>query len=1759
MKTISYPNTTIRISEMIKEDSFSTTYRGELHGITEPKIVRIQKENIHNDGDHYFLNEIEVCKTINDGSILKLESVLQKSQSYSLVFENCPYHLLTESKVIGNFEIEEFLKFAIQITKILQKIHEKGLIYNRIEPSNIFYKNSNSKIKLIGLGYSSFPINNRSMRFNCDFTTDNLYYISPERTGRLKLDIDHRSDLYSLGILFYEMLVGHVPFQSKDPLEIIHHHIAKQPPLISSKKSNIPPIIIECIERLYSKNPDDRYQSTEHLLKDLEHIQSTLDEFGFIPNSTALYEKSNGYLKKFKINLNRNDITEKLNEGIQNTKSGKRTCLFIHGESGTGKTFAILNNHNIVQSHHAVILNGKFDIDRRNIPYYAVKQILNETLKYLLTKNESDLQEIKHSIATNIGESFSAIINLFPGLNKIYNPEKDTNLRLPHDDLFIFSTLVNFLTLCYRKQEPAILFLDDIQWADDASLQFLDYLTRNQEWEGLLILLCSRNGLNSTELTELNKICHKFDILIQHHILPYTEQQISDFISSSLEFDKNDLGKLSLLLYEKTLGYSDNLDNFINSLEKENVVIFNPSSLKWNIEWHTLIAKNINTNVANFLIDKLSNSLDPDHEFLYNTAIIGNVFPLRLLYHIYQDRLQTLKLALIEYINEGIIQQTHSEFRLFPFFQMLDTKSNKEAIDKLLSNADFQFSHDKIRFSILDRLPEAKKKEIHFNIALASIHLFDDKTIADESLYIANHLIEAKDQERMSDPQFKGIFFQYLKKAGDVSRTTGAFDAAYLYYKAIEPLSKYLGEENPHRKEHFEVLVSLSETAYYSERTEEAENLLKYLYENINNITEKAKLSLVKIEIYNTLNKYDNAYYTGIETLKFLGQPLPEKPNFIHVVKELILMTFYRRGRSVNQLINDKLNTDPSISESLIILFNLLNYGKHKNVSLFIILFLRLINLSLKYGISKKSYVGYAGFGSMLFLMTGNLTKLNSYWNLAESILKRLQTENYYGRFFFGKNMLYDYLVYPYSKISRLCEDSYRRCMQYGDFLWAAFSIFSETIYSLYAARSISEFSDSLQELERKSSTLSFTGLPMILGIGEHFIHGLENSNNRTFSLNGQVLDCKEFESKYLDEISNGSINTFYCVISGLLDYLYGDYDQAINRFKKYDMDLEKSRTLFLYYEYRLIQSLCFIEKARKNKNLPLSHKIFIKISIFLLKRLAKVNPSNFRTNYQLIVAEYNAYCYPERDNIYYDQLLDEFDIYDASLKKGLSYYLYGKFKLSKSKKILSDFAFQQAEEIFVSWGAVAKASDIRNQYLDSSLKVNILISSKKITERGNLNHTDIDLVSIVKASQSISSLINPLELQKQLLSTLVENAGASKGYLILNEESGLTVKIGHSIDQYSESLPKLLDDCRSFLPIESIYYAYRTGKKLIINSETKSSYLKTSTYIKENDPKSILLLPITKQGKVVAIVYLENKLITDIFNNSRIEILEILASQAAISFENSKLYSEIKNLNQELERKVDARTKELMQTLNILKKDLNYSKKIQTSILPTIHPIPQLSYALIYQPMDEVGGDFYDFFQINEHTSRFFIADATGHGIQAALITMAIKSEYENLKKTALTPADILTELNSIVINKYKTLFFSCVVMDIDVKNLDVKYSSAGHPAQILLQDGKAIEMKKSGALLGLKKDMDYELISMKLQPDDRIYLFTDGVYEIFNDERIEFGEDRFYELLLASYKQKPADQILTLENALIHYQGNGEFEDDLTLLAIQLVPEVK
>lgn len=508
-------------------------------------------------------------------------------------------------------------------------------------------------------------------------------------------------------------------------------------------------------------------------------------------------------------------------------------------------------------------------------------------------------------------------------------------------------------------------------------------------------------------------------------------------------------------------------------------------------------------------------------------------------------------------------------------------------------------------------------------------------------------------------------------------------------------------------------------------------------------------------------------------------------------------------------------------------------------------------------------------------------------------------------------------------------------------------------------------------------------------------------------------------------------------------------------------------------------------------------------------------------------------------------------------MRKAIVYEHAGMWEFGRGRKQYSNYLLKIAEKQYRTWGASAKANRIQTiRQPDEDAGIFLHTREEALLDTILKSAENLDLRSVLKSSQSISESIEQDELLKKLMRTIMENAGATRGFLILPRKSGFYVETGQDIED-ENILPKslILDSASELLPVEIVYYCYRSGQKILLNNtSSKDSLHSLNPYVIEKQPKSLLCFPITKQGKILSVLYLENRLTYDVFDEHRLEILEILSSQAAISLENAKLYEDITSLNAELEKKVELRTQELMQSLKIIRKDLLYSKKIQRSILPDHPNLPGILYAVSYQPMDEVGGDFYDLFEIRPGVYRFFVADATGHGVQAALITMAIKSEYEHLKKTEKNPSNILKELNVVILEKFKTLYLTCVVADINVNDYTLEYSSAGHPPQVLWRDGKADFLHKTGAILGLKKDFIYYSENVELKPEDRIFLFTDGVYEQFNSNKNEFGEERFLDSIHSSSLLNPEEQISKMQKDLNLFLQGAPIQDDFTLIAIEV-----
>ncbi|WP_210410881.1 trifunctional serine/threonine-protein kinase/ATP-binding protein/SpoIIE family protein phosphatase [Leptospira sarikeiensis] len=1754
MQEVSTDRIPYELGELLYEDSFSQAYRGKFGRDRTPKIIRVQKPEGRETSSVYFLNEFELGKLVTDPSILKPEDMFEYSDGICLVYENTPSQLLHQS-LPEPMPLETFLEIALAITENLAKLHSFGIVHNQISPRAFFYDPSTGQTKLAWLGGASLLLSEKGSYAPLRYTYDILPYCSPENTGRLNRPVDFRSDAYSLGALFYKMISGSPPFETEDPLELVHYHIARSPVSLLKRREDIPPAISTLVDKLLSKMPEERYFSLDNLIHDLRSIKDSLKSkrklSEFVPGT---YERKVGFRDSSRI-YDRERERKEIEAGVVNVTNGRRSAIFIGGKSGTGKTALVEDAITYLDIYSVVLLRGKFEEDKKEIPYYAFRQIMDDLLRRILQKKEEEIVILKNYIKDTLGDNIEILTQFLPDLGKTLGIEIPAKTgKRQKDEKTLFAVALRFLTLCFDRKNPAIILVDDLQWADPASLALLEFILNSEDWEGLLFVLTSRsedvdvfpniqvkNGSFGLDLREIR-------------LSPLNEHSVLKYVLDSIHVSSEDANRLAEVLISKTGGNPLFLHQFLRSLYEEGCLSFDPKSSYHKVDWDRLSERAVTDNVLDLFIDRVGKLPDETLAVLRVGACIGAKFDLKVMYDFFKEKPGVLARGIREAIREGIVFYRESGNMLFPALQYIAQKKMEESgMFSALSDIQFHFSHDRMIQSILDATDSEEKAKIHKTLAKLLIEREKVSGSSELILDIANHLLRSRELHLNGNENED--FFHYTILAGNSAKAGAAYESAYSFFSLLAFQLKDVHWQKD-RKNAIHILKSLAESAYYLSRREEADKIVSELLSKIQNPMEKADVYLMQLEVMNVFNDLDSASKIGIKALQSLGIGFKERPGVFSVITEVIKMIFYSRGRSPEKLVQAKDSKDPYKTEALNILVNLLNYGKHMDLKVMAYIYLKLINLTLKEGNSPFSFFGYAGFGSILLSITGNFQQSMRYWTLAEKILKKFRSDDLYGRFVFGRTILLDYFMYPFRSIVDYTEEAYHKCLQYGDYLWAAFALFSQNTNQLYSAENSLSYREKIRENMERGSKLNYDILMILLHSSDSYLDRLEGKSTETIRYKDTLYSDPEFESNVLGSAGNGTANSWYATLFGSLAYLSGYYSEGERIFKNYQADLEKSRIMFMYSEYRFYRSLGFL-KLRKKK-LKLTEKIFFRYSVYLFKLWSRIYPPGFQLFYFVLAGLYEDYAgRKETASKYFDMAMQLVESEPNDFRKAVVYQHVAIWNLEQGRTSYGKYLIQNSVRLYGSWGAKSIVNLLREEYGELLRPQGIPKRSvEKIIADSVLSSSfSLDLRTVLKASQSISGVIELNELLRQLIRTIMENAAATRGFLILPQNKELYLMAGSDIEEPG-FLPKpiSLDEAGHLLPLEVVYFCFRSGQKVLISDAAKDSFYSVNPYVKRTKPKSLLCMPITKQGRTLCVLYLENRLTAGIFDEHRLEILEILSAQAAISLENAKLYEDITRMNSELERKVNERTEELARSLSIIRKDMLYSQKIQRSILPEHKSLPGLRYSVSYLPMDEVGGDFYDINRLSDGRYRFFLADATGHGVQAALVTMAIKGEYEGLKNSLSTPGEILSELNNSILNKYKTLYFTGAICDLDLAERKLTFASAGHIAQYLMRSYTAEEMPKTGAILGFVKDYPYRNEEYKIESGDRIFLFSDGIYEQFNEDKLEYGEERFLHSIRSSLQFEPKTQTEKIISDLQDFISKASVQDDITLLILDV-----
>jgi serine/threonine protein kinase len=828
-----------KITEKINEGRASVVYRG-LDEHNQSYILKVLKTDSSSQTEVEKLNlEYEIIRQIDSEGIIKVYGLKNSHENVVLILEDFKgISIKNYIKKIGFFDVESFLKIAIKIVESIEALHKNNIIHKDLKPHNILFNPETGQIKIIDFGSSSLINKEPEDKPVPNILRGTLKYISPEQTGRLNKPVDYRTDFYSLGATFYEMLTGEVPFNSEDPMELIHYHIAKQPVFPHKKNKKVPESLSYIIMKLLAKNAEERYKTAYGLKLDLEVCLGKLLNTGEINNfSPGKYDVSDE-LNITKKLYGREGQFNTLLRAFEHVSSGNTEIVLISGVSGIGKSTLLNHIQDEVINQKSYLITGKFEKFKKNTPYYPIIQAFKMLIRVILTESNEKLHEFRNKIFTELGSNVQVIVDIIPEIEHIIGKKYNIQKLEPKESQNRFNlVLQKFISIFAQPEHPLVLRLEDLQWADSASLNLLKALVTEHKIHYLLIIGTYRdNELNANNpfIKIIDELKSTDVSLSSINLQPLTVDNINQMLSDTFNLGVEQTRSFADLIFDKTQGNPFFINEFLKSLYEKKLIEFKQGS-GWAWDLPEIKKMQITENVVELMVDKLNKLSKNTQETLKIAACIGSRFSFETLAIACEKTQEETFRDLIEAINEGII----------------------------LIMEDFQkFLHDKVQEAAYSLIPEKDKKFIHHKIGQLLLKNTREEDLENMVFDIVNQFNFGIDLIKEQAEKYKLAKLNLL--AGRKAKASTAYSLALKYFK----IGMGLLGRNSWEEEYalsYGLNMETAECEYLITNFLEAEKLFDVLLNKARNNIEKARVYEIKVILYITMNKMTQAVETGIE------------------------------------------------------------------------------------------------------------------------------------------------------------------------------------------------------------------------------------------------------------------------------------------------------------------------------------------------------------------------------------------------------------------------------------------------------------------------------------------------------------------------------------------------------------------------------------------------------------------------------------------------------------------------------------------------------------------------------------------------------------------------------------------------------------------------------------------------------------------------------------------------------------------------------
>lgn len=1470
--------------------------------------------------DARWKNEFNILRAIKSKWVIKAHALKQHKNCHILVLEDFSSTTLSDLIATKTLTFAQRLHIACQLTSALAEVHHCLLIHRDLNPSNILIDPKTLQLKLCDFALATRLSHKQTKLLNQQLW-GKFEYISPEQTGRTNIKVDYRSDFYSLGVTLYELFSGRLPFTSQNAMTLLHSHIARTPQPLIEVKHGIPAIISAIISKLMDKSPESRYQSAYGLQTDLDTCLDKWQKNNSIDNFTlATTDISLHFNVSNKLYGRENELATIL-AGYQRACIGHTELAMVSGYSGVGKSALVHELQKNILASDGLFIMGKCDQYNRGQPFLVIIAALQQLLQHLLSETSEKLKQWRSKLQIALGNNAAIITELLPDLALIIGaPPPLTVLPPAEAEIRLNMVFIDFVSVLYSKKQPLVIFLDDLQWVDMPTLTLLQQVNKGSK-NGLYIIGAYRdNEVDETHplTVALQKIAQK-NVLTKIHISPLKLQHVQQLLCNTLQCDFDHVSTLAEICFKKTQGNPFFLNQLLLSIYQEDSISYNHQNGIWHWSIEAIKKHSMTDNVVDLMIDKFK-QLKSETQLLASIAShLGHNFSLRQLSSACKyDTITTAKI-LWPLLESGFIlpQDEH--------YQFIDDVHS-------LNKSHYCFLHDKVQQAAYQLTPEEGREELLLHIGK---HWLDNITEEEleANLFTLLRVLNGSINIIDDKDDLKKIVSLNLR-AGLKSKNAATYDTAASYLSIAKA---YLGadawQDNPEQT--LAVHKNLIETEFLAGNIDTARIL--YFKGFISAPTYKEKIALILVQAYQLQSRgcFPDTIAVLMGGLAILKVDFPL--NEVEAEQQL-LATFTYTQKLRHQSTDEQILTATRMTDKHCLLrmeiHNALSTAFYLSgcARSFATNACNMVQLTLEHGQCELSSIGYAAYATAMSMMGKKPLACYQMSKLAKSVSDLWESK-------YHRATIYQYFASSYQHWCEPIENTYvfqEKVISWGEegtnLLFAGYCVLFKACNKFIKGEKLEDLQIDIEQglaflnKKQQSATVNF----VLLGAYQSVL-ALQEKTLTPNSLNTDSFNINQYLN---DDFHTPSMDmAFYTCATLRFSYLMNDKALQTQCLKNIDIVCMFLPDTPLMTESLFYQALILLDNNgaeaiakgsfKDHYQEKLSKENLVKAQEICqqFQTWAIDSNKNYQHKYLLIAAEIAKV--KGQDSLateLYSKALDAVEIANFIHCEALINERYAKYWADLGQNRIASHCIRDAYYLYERWGATAKCTLLEEQWPQQGFN----LVSGTLGSGSSLQHSiqntlveqtrSIDLNSLLKANRLLSEEIYVNSLLEKMMYVLMENAGAQTGAIIINEDEQLKLEIVGAINDslggidcqlYNINLDDVDSTQQPLLPDTIIRYTQKTMKTLIIDNPSEDPRFINNSYLRINNPKSVLCLPITGQGRLIAIVYLENNLIEYAFTKKHKDTVELISAQAAVSLINARHY-------ETLENKVAQRTEEL-------------------------------------------------------------------------------------------------------------------------------------------------------------------------------------------------------------------------------------------------------